>query len=132
MELTLRKVRTAAITLAGMDSKTYPAKMSYAFGVNRELFEREIRHVEEQRIKLCEQHAKKDEDGKAAIKDGTYDMTAEENEACSREYNELLDSVVELPVRTVPLEMAERCEAVSKYDVLTAGELHALSFMFTE
>lgn len=132
MEITLKKAKEAAETLARMDNRTYPAKMSYAFGVNRELCVREAKRLEEERIKLCKEHADKDEDGKPIVEQGTYKMSREETEACNKEYAELLETVVDLPLRTVPLELAERCEQINKYDALTAGEMRVLSFMFTE
>lgn len=132
MKITLRKARLAAAALVQIENKAFPAKMGYAFSVNKELLDREMEHLDKERIKICENYAEKDEEGKAKTRKGSYVMSAEDNEKCNKEFSELLDTEIELNIRTIPMELAERCEVINKYDALTAGEFRALSFMFTE
>lgn len=130
MKITLKNAKVAAAALTGMAAKAFPAKMGYALGVNQEILEKEAKRLEEERVKICERYAEKDSEGKPVTNGNAYLLT--DKEACEKEYQELLDDEVELDIRTVPMELAERCETVDKYDTLTVGEFRILGFMFTE
>ena len=60
-EFTLSQVVTLTRELAKLRNKCLPVKLGYALGRNLAILSREADIVEEQRRKLCERYARKDE-----------------------------------------------------------------------
>lgn len=64
----------------------------------------EIKNYNEQRMKLCEKYANKDDEGKAVVKDGNYDISEENMMKFIEELEKLREETVEIPCKKVTLE----------------------------
>lgn len=126
--------------LATLGKLTLPPKLSFAISCNLEKLQRESERIEKERTKLCEQYADKDENGEPIMVDSIingnktqeYKMSEENRKLFSEEYGELLDAEVEMELRTVKMEVVERCEKVDRYHIPSVAQLVAMSFMLTE
>lgn len=140
MKMKLKEVQERLKGLARMGIKTFPSKLSFAVSCNIEKLQKESERIEKERKKLCEQYAEKDEDGKPVMVDSAingntvkeYKMDEEGRKAFSEEYEALLDTEVNVEIRTVKTEVVEQCEKVERYDIPTVAELVAMSFMLKE
>ena len=93
----------------GMSDKKLPLKLSFALKRNRQLADDAIKPYNDEIKNVYETH-KDDETTLIEVVD------------------ELLNEDVELDIKMVPVEIIEKTEEVG-YDILTLGELEALSFM---
>lgn len=118
------------LKLAG---KNLPVKIAYAIAKNIKVLNEEYKTIEEQRIKLCEKYADKDEDGKPkmAEKDGkqVYQFSDDNEEKVNEEYKELLETEEELDIHKVSIEEFEKCDMNDRYDILNPSEYSVLEFM---
>ncbi len=140
MKMKEKEVNRHFSDLAGMGNLTLPSKLSFAISYNLEKLQKESERIENERKKLCEQYADKDEDGKSimvkSIINGTetqtYKMSDENRKIFDDEYNDLLNTEVDIEIRTVKSEVVERCEQVERYSIPSVSQLFALSFMLEE
>lgn len=140
MKMKLREVQVRLQNLAKLGTKTFPAKLSFAISCNIEKLQKEAEHIEKERKKLCEQYAEKDDDGKPVMVDSVlngkeskeYKMDGTARAAFAEEYDSLMDTEVDVTIRTVKTEVVEQCERAERYDILTVAELLALTFMLEE
>lgn len=107
--LTTRELRAAAGALAELAQRELPVKASYAVGKNLRVFQEEASDADEERRKIVERHAEKDEDGKVVTKEqenGFQEPVFPDEEAeekAQEEWNAVLDEEVEVKVHEVPL-----------------------------
>lgn len=140
MKMKEKEVSKHFSDLAGMGNLTFPSKLSFAISYNLEKLQKECERIEKERKKLCEQYADKDEDGNPIMEKSvingtetqTYKMSDENRKTFNDEYNELLDTEVDIEIRTVKSEVIERCEQVERYSIPSVSQLFALSFMLEE
>lgn len=140
MKMTLKEVNKHYAELAGCGSLVLPSKLSFAVSCNLERLQRESERIEKERKKLCVQYAGKDGDGKPAMADSVingvktqeYRMSEENRKAFTEEYEALLDTEIEIGIRTAKMEEVERCEQAERYDIPTVAQLLAMSFMLEE
>lgn len=140
MKMKLKEVQVRLQNLAKLGTKTFPAKLSFAISCNIEKLQKEAEHIEKERKKLCEQYAEKDDDGKPVMVDSViggkeskeYKMDTSARTAFGEEYESLLDTEVDVTIRTVKTEVVEQCERAERYDIPTVAELLALAFMLEE
>lgn len=140
MKMKLKEAQARLQNLAKLGTKTFPAKLSFAISCNIEKLQKEAEHIEKERKKLCEQYAEKDDDGKPVMVDSVingveskeYKMDAAARAAFGEEYDSLLDTEVDVSIRTVKTEVVEQCERADRYDIPTVAELLALAFMLEE
>ena len=126
--------------LAELGNKVFPSKLSFAVSYNYEKMHREAERIEKERKKLCERYAEKDEEGKPVmvnslvngVKTQEYKMTDENSKAFRDEYDELLDTEVEIEIRTVKREIIEQFEEKDRYSTPTVKDLVAMSFMLED
>lgn len=130
MKMTLNEVLVNYRNLISLAGKKLPVRLSYAVSKNLRLLEKEAELIEKSRTELAEQHAEKDEEGKPATKDGNY-VFGENKEKFLEEYNEYLETEIELDPHRIPTEEIEKTED-SRYDVLSPAELMGLTFMIEE
>ncbi len=109
MKLSNKQIIEFIAVSNGMGMKKLPIKLSFALKRNRQLADEAIKPYNEEVKNAFEAH-KEDEAKIAEI------------------VNELLKEDVELDIKTVPVEIIEKTEEEG-YDVLTLGELEAISFM---
>lgn len=137
MKMKEKEVNKHFSDLAGMGNLTLPSKLSFAISYNLEKLQKESERIENERKKLCEQYADKDEDGKPIMEKSiingtetqTYKMSDENRKTFDDEYNDLIDTEVDIEIRTVKSEVVERCEQVERYSIPSVSQLFALSFM---
>lgn len=140
MKMKLKEAQVRLQNLAKLGTKTFPAKLSFAISCNIEKLQKEAEHIEKERKKLCEQYADKDDDGKPVMVDSVingveskeYKMNAAARAAFGEEYDSLLDTEVDVNIRTVKTGVVEQCERAERYDIPTVAELLALAFMLEE
>lgn len=130
MKMTLNEVLVNYRNLISLAGKKLPVRLSYAVSKNLRLLENEMKLIEKSRTELAEQHAEKDEEGKPVTKDGNY-VFGENKEKFLEEYNEYLETEIELDPHRIPTEEIEKTED-SRYDVLSLAELMGLIFMIEE
>lgn len=134
MKMKLGEIEGRLKGLLKIIEKTFPAKVNYAIGKNSKLLESELKDLEEQRIKICESYADKDEDGKAVTqeKDGntTYVFSGDALEQCSKEYAELLEEEIDLDIRTVDASELDKCDESERFDIPAPVDYMAMDFMF--
>lgn len=113
--------------------KNLPVKVSYAIAKNIKVLNEEYKTIDEERIKLCEKYADKDEDGKSVKveKEGkeVYQFSDDNEEKVNEEYKELLETEAELDIHKVSIEEFEKCDMSDRYDILNPSEYSVLEFM---
>ena len=134
MKMKLGEIRGKLEGLLKITGKTFPAKVSYAIAKNSKLLEMEYKDLEEQRMKICESYADKDEDGKAVTqeKDGNmvYVFSGKAQEQLNKEYAELLEEKIEIDIHTIDAAELDKCEKSERFDIPTAADYMAMEFMF--
>jgi len=113
---------------------TYPVKMSFALSSNYEALENELRKIEKERKRLCEEYADKDDEGNPVINAETrvYVMTDENHAAMDKEYDELMEQEIFPAIRTITEADVEKCETDSRYTIPSASDIRELAFMVKE
>lgn len=137
MEMKLGEIRGRLEGLLKASEKTFPAKVNYAVAKNLKLLESEFKDLEEQRMKICESYADKDEDGKAKTKTvntnngetTVYVFSGDAQEQCNKEYGELLEGEIDLDIHTVDVAELDKCDENERFDVPTAADYMAMEFM---
>lgn len=126
--------------LAAFGGLVLPSKLSFAISCNAEKLLHEVERIEKERKRLCVQYAEKDKNNEPVMADSViagektreYKMTEENRKLFMDEYDALLDSEAEISIRTVKMEVVERCEEAERYNILTVSQLLAMSFMLEE
>lgn len=137
MKMKLREVNKNLNRMERIAGMVFPTKLSFTIACNIETLQREAERIEKERRKLCEQYAEKDSDGNAVMIDSIidgkkrkeYKMSDENQKQLEREYNDLLDTEVEVDIRKVKQEVIERCETQERYSIPSVLEIISLSFM---
>lgn len=140
MRMKEKEVRERCIGLMSLRDLSLPARMSFAIAHNLEVLEKEAGKVEEERQRLCREYAKKDDDGNpvivSSVIDGKetqeYSVTNENKKLLMEELNEVMETEVDIDIRTVKTDVVEQCDASERYHILTAAQLMAVSFMLEE
>lgn len=140
MKMKLSDVKKGANVLAGLAQMTFPGKLKYAVAYNFEKLGREEERIEKQRLELCRTYADKDENGEPImVKSVAYGKKArsfkmsEENEAAfNKEYADLLETEVDIDIRTVRPEAIDACETSERYNVPSVAQIIGMSFMIED
>ncbi len=130
MKMRLSEVQGRLQGLLNISGKKFPAKVSYAIMKNEKALESEYKVIDEQRIKICEAYAEKDDEGNAIVKEEKYVFSSANQAACDKEYKELLAEEIEVDICTIDAEELDKCDDSSRYDVPTAADFMTLEFMF--
>lgn len=112
-------------------NKIYTAKLGYAISKNIKTFQEVIKDYDENRVKICERYAEKDQDGKARIEEDKYVFTEDNEKIVNEECAELQDVEQEISIMKVPFSELERCEA-DRYDIPAVSDINDLAFMIEE
>lgn len=140
MKLTEREVIKHNANLVKLGNRVFPSKLSFAISYNYEKMNREAERIEKERKKLCERYAEKDEKGEpvmvSSVVDGVktqeYKMSEENRKAFNDEYEDLLNTEVEMEIRTVKMEVIEAVEAKERYSIPTIADMVGMSFMLED
>ena len=114
---------------ADVASKKLPVKLGYALSVNLAAVEPAFKAYNDQRTKLVEECAKKDENGKPLIEDNNYIF--EDISKWNESILELLEAEADVNVSTVSLDILEKCDDPA-FDKLSVIELASIKFMIAE
>ena len=129
----LGEVKGTLDGLLQIAGKNLPVKVSYAIAKNIKVLNEEFKTIEEQRIKLCEKYAKKDDTDKPITieKNGNqvYQFDDNDEQKVNEEYAELLEEETKLDIHKVNIHEFEKCDQSDRYDILNASEYSALEFM---
>lgn len=136
-KMTLKDVKKNASALSTLAGMRFPGKLRYAVAYNLEKLNREEKRIEEQRIELCRQYAEKDENGEAVMVQNVIDgsrsesfkMTLENEQAFTKEYAELLETEIDIDIRTVEASVVDRCDETERYDIPSVAQVIGMSFM---
>lgn len=107
-------------------SKKLPVKLAYALSLNIEAIRVALKAYDEQRMKLVEEYAKKDTDGKPVIEDNNY--VVEDAAKWMAAIDELLAAEAEVTITTVSIDDLEKCDSPD-FDSLSVEELALMNFM---
>lgn len=133
MNMKLGEIRGNLQGLLNIAGKRFPAKVCYAISKNAKKLEKEYKELEEQRVKICESYADKDEDGKIITqeKDGNtmYVFSDENEKLCNKEYMELLEEEVDIDIRTVDASEMDKCDENERFDIPTPDDYTKMDFM---
>lgn len=125
----LGEINRATTKLSRTAEKKFPVKVSYAIAKNVELLKKECQDLEQQRVRLCEMYADKDEGGKPITKDGKFSLQEGAQQKLQVEYEELLKEEAALDFYMVDSVELEKCDLNERYDVPTAEDYMAMDFM---
>lgn len=125
----LGEINEATTNLSRIAEKKFPAKISYAIAKNVELLKKEYQDLEQQRVKLCEMYADKDEEGKPIVEDGKFSFQEREQQKFQMEYEDLLKEEAVLDFHMVDAVELEKCDLNERYDVPTAEDYMSMNFM---
>lgn len=133
MNMKLGEIRGNLQGLLNIAGKRFPAKVCYAISKNAKKLEKEYKELEEQRVKICESYADKDEDGKIITqeKDGNtmYAFSDENEKLCNKEYAELLEETIDIDIYTVDASEMDKCDGNERFDIPTGTDYMAMEFM---
>lgn len=104
-----------------------PSRLSYAIAKNLKTLEAEIELIEAERVKLAENYAEKDEEGKAIVNDGKFQI-GENAEALQKDFLLFLSTDTEINVHKCSCDILETLDEL-RYDILTPAQMEALDFM---
>ena len=129
----IRMYYPVLLTLA---DKRLPIRLSYAIGRNIDKLHTEYERIEEERRKLCEEFADKDEEGKPVMTRSViegqevsgYQIAEEKQQEFAAQFSELLDTQVELDLMTIEPQVLDLLDS-DRYDPLTPGQVHDLAWM---
>lgn len=125
----LGEINEATTKLSRTAEKKFPVKVSYTIAKNVELLKKECQDLEQQRVRLCEMYADKDEKGKPIIEDGKFSFQEGEQQKFQMEYEDLLKEEAALDFHMVDAGELEKCDLNERYDVPTAEDYMAMDFM---
>ena len=140
MKMTLNDVKKNVNMLAGLSAMTFPGKLKYAVAYNLERLSREEERIEKQRLELCQTYADKDENDEPimvkSVVNGreteSFKMSAENEAAFKKEYADLLETEVDISIRTVHPDAVDLCETSERYNVPSVAQIIGMSFMIED
>lgn len=108
MKLTLETIVKANGPLEQLAStRGMKSIVAYRISKNYNAVKKEAEQYDITRIKLLEEHAKKDKEGKPVIKDNIYVIDDEQMEIVDKELNELKKETIDIDIKKVTLEDIE-------------------------
>lgn len=140
MKMTLKKVMEHFNGLNAVGNGAYPISLSYAVSYNLEVLSKELKKYDQARIKLCEQYANKEEDGTPmkitenvnGTAQSVYNISDENRKLLEKDMDELLETEVDLDIRTVKMDVLSRCEENARYDIPSVATVNQLMFMLVD
>lgn len=129
MRLTLKEILDKYQVISSITSKKLPIKLSYAISKNMVVLESEAKVIDDNRIKLAQTYAEKNEDGTPKIIDHSYVIS--DLESFNKELNEYYKSETDIEVCKIDSNELDKLDD-PRYDTLTPSEIMALQFMFED
>lgn len=129
MKLTLKELTDKYKEFSSIAVKRLPAKLSYAISKNMTMLEKEVKLIDDNRIKLAQTYAEKNEDGTPKIVENSFVIS--DIESFNRELMEYYKAETDVEVCKVnPSELDKLDDP--RYDALSPAEIKSLQFMFEE
>lgn len=132
MKVKLGDLKEMVIGLHAIQGKKFPVKISYTIAKNVKKLAEEHADYEKQRIKLCEEFANKDKDGKPVLVDGKYDIPCSHLEEFNDAVNELRETEIDVDIHSVSFSELDKCDTNERYNIPTASDISAMGFMLVE
>ena len=108
---------------SSIKNKKIPVKVGFAINRNLAILDPIASAYEDERRKIIDKYAEKDERGSPKISDGKYVLNDPEN--YKKDMKELLEMENEINFYTIPIDDLAKCDE-DKFDSLTPDELEAL------
>lgn len=131
MKLKAQEVIGMYRNMAAMRGKRFPVRVSYAVSRTLAKLEKETEVIEAERVKLCEQHARKDKDGKPVKvqrEDGVEVYDIADPEALAKAIDELFQTELDVDVMKIKTSMDSLIDQLETpgYDAVTPADLEIL------
>lgn len=125
----LGDIRENYLGLLSLAKNVYPAVITSAIVDNLSVLEKENDLLEQKRKQICENYAKKDEDGKPVVDNRRYDIPEECKEAFDQEIKDLMNIDKEIAIKKVSSKDFEKCESSERYTIPSVSDRIAMKFM---
>ena len=129
MRLTLEEISDKYQAFNKIIAKKLPIKLSYAISKNMTTLEDEAKVIDDNRIKLAQTYAEKNEDGSPKVINNSY--VIDDIESFNKELSEYYKTETDIDICKVNSSILDKLED-SKYDVLSPSEIMVLQFMLED
>ncbi len=126
MRLKNKEIRLLAVQMELLGKKNFPTKVSFAIAKNQKAISDVIEIIEEQRKKICEKYAERDENGIVKVENGSYVIS--DLQSLNAEYGELMEIETEVEIQKLEESDLERC-GEGKYDAVSPDDVRILQLM---
>ena len=129
MRLTLKEISDKYQAFNKIIAKKLPIKLSYAISKNMTTLEDEAKVIDDNRIKLAQTYAEKNEDGSPKVINNSY--VIDDIESFNKELSEYYKTEIDIDIGTVNSSDLDKLDD-PKYDALSPSEIMALQFMLED
>ena len=129
MRLTLKEISDKYQAFNKIIAKKLPIKLSYAISKNMTTLEDEAKVIDDNRIKLAQTYAEKNEDGSPKVINNSY--VIDDIESFNKELSEYYKTETDIDICKVNSSILDKLED-PKYDVLSPSEIMTLQFMLED
>ena len=132
MKMKSADINVLFANLSALANKKLPVKVSYAVSRNLNKLQSEMEIAERERIKLCEQMAKKDKDGNPIkiTENGSEHYDIEDMSALVAAVEELRNTEIDVDIVMIQQTVEELLDLIDmtpdRYDALTPSEIMTL------
>lgn len=125
VKLTNERLVGDIAVFAQLKDKVLPIKASYAIAKNIAHINSILKIYDEQRNKLLEKYAEKDDKGKVKVEKGQVTIKKDSIEQWNKDLQELMGIENEVEIHTFPLSVLDDCK-------LSPAEFMAIDYMIEE
>lgn len=121
-------IKSTQVLTKVFNSPMENAKTAYALTKIQKVIDRELKDIDETRVKIAEKHSKKDKDGKPKTeeKEGRETYVFEDNDKFDEEYKKFLEETeIEIDTWMIPFEAVDKLK-------LSVNELSLIDFILKE
>ena len=129
MRLTLKEISDKYQAFNKIIAKKLPIKLSYAISKNMTTLEDEAKVIDDNRIKLAQTYAEKNEDGSPKVINNSY--VIDDIESFNKELSEYYKTEIDIDMCKVNSSILDKLDD-PKYDVLSPSEIMTLQFMLDD
>ena len=129
MRLTLKEISDKYQAFNTIIAKKLPIKLSYAISKNMTTLEDEAKVIDDNRIKLAQTYAEKNEDGSPKVINNSYVIS--DLESFNKELNEYYKSETNIEVCKIDSNELDKLDD-PRYDTLSPSEIMTLQFMLED
>ena len=129
MRLTLKEISDKYQAFNNIIAKKLPIKLSYAISKNMTTLEDEAKVIDDNRIKLAQTYAEKNEDGSPKVINNSY--VIDDIESFNKELSEYYKTEIDIDICKVNSSDLDKLDD-PKYDVLSPSEIITLQFMLED